>query len=197
MLSVLLPLAEATGHAAEAAVEAHGEAAAGGITKLFSDFGISGPFFVAQVINFSIVAFLLWRFAFKPVLANIETRQKTIDSGLKYAAEMKAKLDATQAETMQVLQKAHAEAAKIVEDVRKTAKEYTDREHQIAAERASDLLVKAQKAIELEHKKMLEETRGEIARLVVATTQRVLAKELSDFERARFNEAAARELNVV
>jgi F-type H+-transporting ATPase subunit b len=197
MLSVLLPLAEATGHAAEAAVEAHGEAAASGITKLFSDFGISGPFFVAQVINFSIVAFLLWRFAFKPVLANIEARQKAIDSGLKYAAEMKAKLAATQAETMLVLQKAHAEAAKIVEDVRKTAKEYSDREHQIAAERASDLLVKAQQAIELEHKKMLEETRGEIARLVIATTQRVLSKELSDFERARFNEAASRELKVV
>jgi F-type H+-transporting ATPase subunit b len=197
MLSVLLPLAEATGHAAEAAVEAHGEAAASGITKLFSDFGISGPFFVAQVINFSIVAFVLWRFAFKPVLANIETRQKTIDSGLKYAAEMKTQLAATQAETMKLLQKAHADAATIVEDVRKTAKEYSDREHQIATERANDLLVKAQTAIELEHKKMLEETRGEIARLVVATTQRVLAKELSDFERTRFNEAASRELNVV
>ena len=114
MFSVLLPLAEATGRAVEAAAEAHGEAAASGITKLFSDFGISGPFFLAQVINFSIVAFLLWRFAFKPVLANIETRQKTIDSGLKYAAEMKAKLDATQTETMQVLQKAHVEAAKLV-----------------------------------------------------------------------------------
>jgi len=197
MLSVLLPLAEATGHVAEVAVEAHNEAAASGITKLFSDFGITWPFFVAQVINFSIVAFLLWWFAFKPVLANIEARQKAIDSGLKYAAEMKAKLAATQAETMQVLQKAHAEAATIVEDARRTVKEYTDREHQIAAERASDLLVKTQRAIELEHKKMLEETRGEVARLVVATTQRVLAKELSDFERARFNEAAARELNVV
>ena len=197
MLSVLLPLAEATGHVAEVAVEAHNEAAASGITKLFSDFGITWPFFVAQVINFSIVAFLLWWFAFKPVLANIEARQKAIDSGLKYAAEMKAKLAATQAETMQVLQKAHAEAATIVEDARRTVKEYTDREHQIAAERASDLLVKTPRAIELEHKKMLEETRGEVARLVVATTQRVLAKELSDFERARFNEAAARELNVV
>jgi F-type H+-transporting ATPase subunit b len=41
---------------------------------------------------------------------------------------------------------------------------------------------------------MLQETRGEITRLVVATTQKVLAKELSDFERARFNEAAAKEL---
>jgi F-type H+-transporting ATPase subunit b len=196
MLSVLLPLAEATGHAAEAAAAAHGEAASG-ITKLFSDFGISAPFFIAQAINFSIVAFLLWRFAFKPVLANIEDRQKKIDAGLKYSAEMKAKLDATQQETLQVLQKAHAEAAKVVEEARQSAKDFSDRERQIASEHASDLIAKAKQAIELEHKKMLEQARSEVARLVVATTQRVLAKELSDFERTRFNEAAARELTVL
>jgi F-type H+-transporting ATPase subunit b len=44
---------------------------------------------------------------------------------------------------------------------------------------------------------MLDEARLEISRLVVATTQRVLAKELSEAERARYNEAAAREITVV
>ena len=39
--------------------------------------------------------------------------------------------------------------------------------------------------------------RTEIARLVVTTTQRVLAKELTDADRARYNDAAARELTVV
>ena len=197
MFSALLPLAEATGHVAEAAASAHGEAAASGITKLFSDFGISAPFFVAQAVNFAIVAFILWRFAFKPVMATIEERQKTIDAGLKHAAEMKAKLDATQAETMQLLQKAHADAAQVIDAARKTAKEHYDREQLMATERANELIAKARQAIELEHKKMIDQARGEIARLVVATTQRVLAKELSDFERARFNEAAARELTVV
>ena len=44
---------------------------------------------------------------------------------------------------------------------------------------------------------MLEEARGEIARLVVATTERVLAKKLSDSDRSSYNEAAARELTTV
>ena len=35
------------------------------------------------------------------------------------------------------------------------------------------------------------------ARLVVATTERVLAKNLSDADRATYNESAVRELNVV
>jgi F-type H+-transporting ATPase subunit b len=44
---------------------------------------------------------------------------------------------------------------------------------------------------------MLEAARLEVARLVVATTERVLAKELTDAERTRYNEAAARELTAV
>jgi F-type H+-transporting ATPase subunit b len=189
MISDMLLLAETTGHATAAPVEA-----ASGITKIFLDFGIDTPFFLAQLVNFAIVAFLLWRFAFKPILATIEERQKHITQGLKDAADIKAKLSATQQESLQVLQKAHAEAARIIDEARKVAKESADREQQMATERATELIQKAQQAIELEHKKMLQETRGEITRLVVATTQKVLAKELSDFERARFNEAAAKEL---
>ena len=63
--------------------------------------------------------------------------------------------------------------------------------------KATDVLAKAQQAIELEHKKMLADARTEIARLVVATTERVLAKKLTDADRASYNDAAARELSSV
>jgi F-type H+-transporting ATPase subunit b len=187
MISDLLFLAEAPAHVETAS----------GITKIVSDFGIDAPLFLAQALNFAIVAFLLWRFAFKPVLATIEERQKQIASSLKDAADIKAKLAATHQESLQLLQKTHAEAARLIDEARKTAKEISDREQKIATEHATEIITKAKQAIELEHKKMLQETRGEIARLVVSTTQRVLAKELSDFERTRFNEAAAKELTHV
>ena len=66
-----------------------------------------------------------------------------------------------------------------------------------AVEKSNGILVKAQEAIELEKKKMFAEARTEIARLVVATTQRVLAKELSEADRTRYNESASRELTNV
>ena len=65
-----------------------------------------------------------------------------------------------------------ADCARIVEEARKTAKEYLDRQTQEASQKANDMLVKAQHAIELEHRKMLAETRTEIARLVVVTAER-------------------------
>jgi F-type H+-transporting ATPase subunit b len=85
----------------------------------------------------------------------------------------------------------------VIDEARKTAKEFAERETAAATERANGIITKAQQAIELEHRKMLDQARGEIARLVVATTQRVLAKELSDAERSRYNDAAARELTGV
>ena len=191
MLSSLLVLAEAPGHAAAAA--AHDD----GITKIFHDFGVSVPLISAQVLSFSIVAFALWKFAFKPVLATLDERQHKIESGLKYAEEMKAKLEAAQQESAALLKKASADASRLIEEARKSAKEFVDRQTQEATAKANELHTKAQQAIELEHKKMLADARGEITRLVIVTTERVLAKKLSDADRAAYNEAATRELTNV
>ncbi len=194
MLSNLLFLAQATAHAAEGA--AHPEAATG-ISKIIQDFGISWPFFLAQVVNFSVVAFILWKFAFKPVIATLDERQQKIASGLKYAEEMKAKLDATQVETAAILKKASLEASRIVEEASKSAKALADKQQAEATARVADTIAKGQQTIDLEHKKMLADARAEIARLVVVTTERVLAKKLSDADRAAYNDSAARELTNV
>ncbi|HWA25237.1 MAG TPA: F0F1 ATP synthase subunit B [Lacunisphaera sp.] len=194
MLFHLPLLAEVTSHAADAA--AHGEAASG-ITKVTEAFGISAPFLLAQIVNFSIVAFVLWKWAFKPVLATLDERQKTISDGLKYAEDMKAKLAATQTETAAIIKAAQVDAQKAIDEARKAAKEFGDKQQAEAIARAADLLTKAQQSIELEHKKMLNEARAEIARLVVKTTEQVLAKKLSDSDRAAYNDAATKELSAL
>ncbi len=195
MLSTLLVLAEVSGHVAGASA-AHGEAASG-ITKITQEFGIRVPLILAQVLSFSIVAFILWKFAFKPVLATLDERQQKIASGLQYAEEMKAKLAATQQQNEAILREAQLKAQQVVAETQKSAKEFADKQQQEAIVKANALIGKAQEAIELEKKKMLAEARTEIARLVVTITQRVLAKELPEAERARYNEAATRELTNV
>jgi len=191
MLTHMLILAQAAGAAAETA--GHGEAATG-ITKILTDFGISWPFLVAQMLNFSIVAFILWRFAFKPVLATLDERQRKIASGLQYADEMKAKLEAVQQESVASARRAQVEATKVIDEARRAAKDFMDKQTHETSAKAADILAKAQEVIELEKKKMLAEARTEIAKLVVQTTERVLSKQLSEADRSRYNEAAAKEL---
>ena len=185
-----LLLAAATEHA-----EASGPIE--GLRQTFEHFGVEPKLILFQLISFLIVLVVLYKFGIKPVTATMEERNRKIESGIKHAEEMQAKLAATQQETAAALKKAQIEASRIVEEARKTAKDYLDKQTQEASGRAAELLTKAQQAIELEHKKMLSDARTEIARLVVVTTVRVLAKRLTDSDRASYNEAAARELTSV
>jgi F-type H+-transporting ATPase subunit b len=165
--------------------------------SLSEKFGLEPQYVLVQTISFLILFAVLYYFAIKPVLATLDKRKQEIASGLKYAEEMKAKLEQVQQESAAAMKKAQAEAAKFIEEARKAAKEFSDREQKAAADRAIDAIAKAQQAIELEKKKMLADARTEIARLVVVTTQRVLAKELTEADRARYNDSAARELTSV
>jgi len=161
---------------------------------ILTQFGIEGKYLFWQVISFAILAFVLYRFLLKPVLATMTERQNQIIAGLKYAEEMKAKLAQAEQDSAAIVKQAQLEGARLVEETRAAAKAFLDQQQADATARANDLIVRARQAVDLEHKKMLEEARTEVARLVVATTRQVLARELSDAERARYNEAAAREL---
>ena len=143
-------------------------------------FGLEPKYIVMQVVSFLIVLFVLYKFGIKPVTATMEERTRKIEAGIKHSEEMQAKLAAAQQESAAIVKKANVEASRIVDDARKTAKDFLDRQTQEASTKASDLLAKAQQAIELEHRKMLADARTEIARLVVNTTDRVLAKKLTD-----------------
>ena len=55
------------------------------------------PHFIAQCISFAIVAFLLHRYAYKPILAVLEERKKRIQEGLENAEKIKQELANAQA----------------------------------------------------------------------------------------------------
>ena len=160
-------------------------------------FGLEWKYVVTQIISFLILFGVLYWFGIKPTIATMEERNKKIGDGLRYTEEMQAKLAASHQESAALIKTAQSEAQKVVDEARRAAKEFGEKQNAEATARAADTLVKAQQAIELEHKKMLEQARGEIARLVVATTERVLAKKLSDADRAAYNETATKELTAL
>jgi F-type H+-transporting ATPase subunit b len=192
-------LAEITPAVEHAPAAAHGAGAEGGglVHDIVTKFGVDAANVGMQLLSFSILAFVLYKFAIKPVLATMEQRNAKIEAGLANAQAAAARLAEAQAEIAAQLKAAQLNANQVIEEARKTAKELSDREAAASTERTAAQLAKAQQSIELEHKKMLAEARSEIARLVVATTEQVLAKKLTDADRAAYNEAAARELTSV
>lgn len=89
--------------------------------EFLKDFGFDPVLFIAQIINFLIILFILKKMLYKPVLDMIKKREDEIKKGLSDSEEAEKLLTkATEKET-QILQKAQARAEKIMGEAREEA----------------------------------------------------------------------------
>jgi len=158
------------------------------------EFGFNPSIILAQIVNFSILFVLLYYFAIKPVTKTLDERQQKVADGLQYAEEMKVQLAEAERERAARIQQAAEDAQKILSEAREQSKELIEKKTQEAAAQAEAMIRNASEATELERQKMLSDVRQEVARLVVATSSRVLARDLSDAEKQSFAESATQEL---
>ena len=160
-------------------------------------FGIDWPMLIAQAINFLIVAFVIWKFAFKNILSTIREREKQIADSLSNADKIKLELEETEKQQQETLQEASLEAKKTISIAQEQAKAFIEEQKEDARKQAEEIISKAKLAMEQERERVLREAREEIASLVVLTTSKVLSKDLSEEEKERFSAKATEELNLV
>jgi F-type H+-transporting ATPase subunit b len=157
-------------------------------------FGWNPRLFFSQVISFIIVALLLRRFAYKPVLAVLEERRTRIAEGLLNAEKIKQQLAEAEQRHAEILAKANDQAQKMIDEARESAGHLADRKEQEAIAAAEQILAKAREASQLEHERTMAELKRELGRLVVDTTAKVTGKVLSSEDQKRLQEEATRQL---
>ena len=158
-------------------------------------FGVDWPMLVAQSINFLIVAFIIWKFAFSNVLSTIKEREKQISDSLKNADRIKLELEETEKKQQETLKEASLEAKNTVALAEEKAKSYIESQKEDARKQAEEIISKARSAMELERERVLKDAKDEIASLVLLATTKVLQRELKEDEKAKFAERAAKEIN--
>ena len=175
-----------------AAVDSAG--AAGPIKEVADQFGLDWPQFSAQCASFLIVAGLLYKFAYKPVLEVLEERRNRIAEGLANAEKARHELAQAQTKAQEVLDRAGAQATKMIEEARAAAARVQEQETQKAIAAAEQIMAQAREAAAADHVRMMAELKREIGRLVVATTARVTAKILTVEDQKRLAEETTRQL---
>jgi len=157
-------------------------------------FGLNLPLLVSNMISFLIVAFLLHRFAYKPVLEVLAQRRAAIEEGLKNAERIKQQLQETEAKRQEILAEAQKKAEAIIGEARRSAQELLDRETKRAMAAAEEILERAREAGRIEMARMRMELRREMGRLIVETAAKVTQKMLTDEEHQRLIREAELEL---
>ena len=158
-------------------------------------FGWDPRLFFSQVISFIIVAYLLKRFAYKPILAVLEQRRQQIAQANLNAEKIKQQLAEAEQRYSEILAKGNAEAQKMIEEARTSASHLADRKQQEAIAAAEQIVAKAREASVIEHERTMAQLKRELGRLVVDTTAKVTGKVLTPEDQRRLQEEAARTLS--
>jgi len=161
------------------------------VQEVAKTFGVDWPHLIAQIISFAIVCTLLYKFAYKRVLAMLEERRQRIAEGLANAEKIKAELARTEAQRQEVLAQANTQATKLIEEARAAAARVQEQETQKAIATAEQIIAKAREAAAADHARMLTELKREVGRLVVQTTATVTGKILTPEDQRRIAEETA------
>jgi len=159
-----------------------------------SELGIQWQVLLAQTISFSVVLFVLWRFAYRPVFAMLEARRQRIAEATANAEKIKADLAKTEADRQKVLAEAGDQADKLIDEARAAAARVRADETQKAVAAAEQIIAKAREAATQEHAQMLAELKREVGRLVVQTTSTVTGKVLTPEDQRRLAEETEKHL---
>ena len=156
--------------------------------------GIQWKILLAQTISFSLVFFVLWRFAYGPIFTMLQMRREKIAEALANAEKIKGDVARTEAERQKILVDAGDQANQLIDDARQAAARVRETETQKAIVAAEQIVTKAREAAAQDHARMLAELKREVGRLVVQTTAAVTGKILTPEDQRRLAEESEKQL---
>ena len=165
-----------------------------GVERIATTFGVDWSHLLAQVVSFCIVCAILYRFAYRPVLAMLEVRRQQIALGVANAERIEAELARTEAQRQEVMAQANTQATRFIEEARAAAARMLAQETQKAVAAAEQIAIKAREAAAQDHDRMLAELKREVGRLVVQATTTVTGKILTSEDQRRLAEETAKQV---
>ncbi len=133
---------------------------------------------LVQVVNFLILLFVLYRLAYKPLMATLEARSTAIKQQLAEAHAAREAAQRQLAEFEGRLQAAQAEAQAVRERALREAAETRERLTTEARQEAARLLESARAEIEQSVRRAKQELRAEVGALAVEIAERLIQKSL-------------------
>src|SRR5271156_1892592 len=156
--------------------------------------GLDWRILLAQTISFSIVFFVLWKYAYGPIFNMLQTRREKIAEALVNAEKIKGDVARTEAERQKILADAGDKANKLIDDARQAAARVREQETQKAVSAAEQIVIKAREAAVQERAQMLASLKREVGRLVGQRTSTVTGKILTADDQTRLAKETEKQL---
>ena len=141
--------------------------------------------FVWTILTFLGLLFLLRKLAWGPLLSALESRQESIRKSLDDAQQARQELERLHQESAQIIRQARAEAESIIVSTRTDAERLREEMKQKARTEASGIVRNAERQIQLETERALQQIRHEAIDLSVMIASKLLQRNLSKEDNER------------
>lgn len=146
---------------------------------LLASLGINAKLFLAQLLNFSILLLVLWRFAYKPLLKLMDERTVKIEEGLKNAEEAKILHKRASSDHAKALAEARGEVQTMLEKAREEAQVVHERSMAETRAEIEKQIEGARERLELERQAMMKSMKKDVVHLVIQVSEQVLGERIN------------------
>jgi F-type H+-transporting ATPase subunit b len=141
--------------------------------------------FIWTIVTFLVLLALLAKFAWRPLLAALETRQQSIRKALDDAQQAMQELERLHQESAQIIRQARVEADAIITQTRADAGRLREEMRQKAKGEAEGIVRNAERQIQLETTRALQLIRTEAVELSVSIASKLLQKNVTKEDNER------------
>lgn len=148
----------------------------GGIAAL----GIDLKIFIAQLINFAVVLFVLWKWAYTPILKILKERSVTIENSLKNAEAIESRLSDLAGERETVLNEARQEADKILAKTKIDAEKRGEEMMNKVKIEVENIVASGKNQLQQEKEMMLRDARKDMIEITLVASQKILRDSIDE-----------------
>jgi len=141
--------------------------------------------FIWTIVTFLVLLGLLAKFAWRPLLQALESRQERIRKSLEDAERARQELERLQQDSAKMMQQARMEAESIVTQTRADAERLREELKQKAKDEADNILRNAQQQIQLQTRQAIQQIRREVADIAVLLASKLLERNIAKEDNAR------------
>ena len=135
--------------------------------------------FIWTILTFLVLVGLLAKFAWRPLLQALDARQRTIAASLEEAQRARQELERIQRESAQMMAQARTEAEGLIARSRSDAEALREELKQKARAEAATIVKNAEKQIQMETARAVQQIRTEAVDLSVAIASKILRRQVS------------------
>jgi F-type H+-transporting ATPase subunit b len=150
--------------------------------------------FIWTILTFLVLLTLLAKFAWGPLLRALESRQAQIRESLDDAQQAQRELERLQQESSEIIRVARLESESIVTQSRSDAERLREEMKQKARDEASAIVKNAERQIQLETSRALQQIRHEAVDLSVMIASKLIQRNLTKEDNERLIEEALRQV---